>query len=174
MAPDARTTPRWLQLPGLIFLLLLSGYFLTAYAAALGKDPPQVVREHPYAFWFGTWQMFTLLDRRHSVLESEVLIDGAWQPLELETLFPYRWESGPRYERSSFWSNRARLRVLAHAACTRLEDQQGISAEQLRFHSVRWGKTLGSQTQPRKKAKTEELLVWTCGQSVSLPKGRRL
>ena len=175
-APDSRTTPRWLQLPGLLLLLLLSGYFLTAYSAALGKQTPGIVRSHPYLFWFGTWQMFTLLDLRHSVLEAEVQVAGSaeWAPLELETLFPYRWESGPRYARSSFWTNPSRLRVLAAATCGRLEAQQGVQAERVRFRAVRWGKTLGSRKQPRRKAKTEDLLDWSCDRTVSLPDGRRL
>jgi hypothetical protein len=98
-------------------------------------------------------------------------IDGAWEPCPLDELFPYRWESGPRYARSNFRSSRQSLSQLGAAACGRLA-KRGIHAERIRFRNVRWKKTLGSAEQPRVGLRIEEPLEWTCGRRARQPAGR--
>jgi hypothetical protein len=162
MSKDARTTPRALRVPVLLLLLALSGYNVWCWRNALSQGEPSLVR------WFATWQMFTLLDKRHSELFADAQIGGEWQPIELEALFPTRWESGPRYARSSFWQSSARLRVLAAATCGRHPG----NPSRVRFRVDRWGKTLGTVEQPKRKVETKELLDWPCDREVELPKGK--
>lgn len=116
---DTRTTPRWLRLPGLVLLAVLSGYFGVAAVSALDKDPVTIVRQNPYFFWFGTWKMFTTRERYHVSMEAEAFINGGWEPFELSELFPYRWESGERYARGVFRRHRVRMSTLGQATCGR-------------------------------------------------------
>lgn len=164
MSSDARTTPRALRLPVLALLVCFAGYNFWCYQNALWTGAPSVAR------WFATWQMFTLLDGGHSELVAEAEIGGVWEPVELEALFPTRWESGPRYARSSFWETTSKLRVLGAATCGRHPEHP----TRVRFHSERWKKTLGTTRQKKRNLKTQELLEWSCARPVSLPKGRPL
>ncbi|MFN7144553.1 MAG: hypothetical protein ACK4YP_12315 [Myxococcota bacterium] len=159
--PDARTTPRALRFPVLALLVALAGYNVWCWQNALGQGEPSLAR------WFATWQMFTLRDPGHSELAAEAWIGGEWRPVDLEALFPTRWESGPRYARSSFWKSPKRLQVLAGATCGRHPERP----TRIRFRSERWKKTLGSHEQPKKKLQTEPLLEWSCDRKPSLPKG---
>ncbi len=161
MSPDARTTPRLLRVPVLALLVALAGYNAWCWKNALGEGEPSVVR------WLGTWQMFTLRDPGHSELFAEGQFGGEWRDIELESLFPTRWESGPRYARSSFWKSPPRLRVLAASTCGRHPDHP----TRVRFRVERWKKTLGSKKQPKRKVETKELLDWSCDRPVPLPKG---
>jgi hypothetical protein len=162
MPVDARTTPSWARLPVLALLALLTGYNVWCWSHALDESaPPSTSR------WFATWQMFTLLDPGHSELVAEAEIDGQWQPVDLVALFPTKWESGPRYARSGFWENGARLRVLAAATCGR----HPAHPTRVRFHSERWKKTLGQVKQPQRHLRKEDLLDWDCTKQVSLPRG---
>ena len=170
---SSRTTPRWLRVPVLVALVGLCSYFSVCYSAALSSAPPSFVRSHPYLFWFGTWQMFTLRDLRHSRIEAQIQVDETWDDIDLESLFPYRWESGPRYARSSFRKNRTRMRTLAQATCGRLARRDGQAPERVRFTLHQWSKTLGTSTQPKEDLKTRQLLDWDCGQTAVLPKGTR-
>jgi len=167
---DARTTPRWLRVPALLFLAALVAYQGTAYHFALEKTAPAWLMRSPYTFWPATWQMFTFLDKRHSRVEVLAYVDGEWEERDLEALFPYRWESGPRYARSSFRKNRTRMRTLAQASCHRMEPRP----EKVRFTVTRWTKTLGSTEQPKKGAKAEPILDWDCEDRVRLPRGKVL
>lgn len=165
MPPDARTTPRGLRIPVLGLLVLLAGYNAWCWKNALGEGAPSMAR------WFATWQMFTLRDTNHSELFGEAYVDGAWVNVDLEALFPTRWESGPRYARSSFWQSNPKLRVLAGATCGRHPDKP----TRVRFRVERWRKTLGSVKQPKKKKfESKELLDWSCDRPVPLPRGRVL
>lgn len=168
MPPDARTTPRWLRLPVLVLLGVFATYNVWCWRNALHEGAP-VSEPHGFAEarWFATWQMFTLLDPGHSELVAEAEVNGTWEAVDLETLFPTRWESGPRYARSGFWENGARLRVLAAATCGRHPSHP----TRVRFHSERWPKTLGKMKQPKKKLRKEDLLDWDCAKTVRLPAG---
>jgi len=168
---DASTTPRWLRAPALLLCAVLAGYFSVAYTYALEKDLPAWLRAHPWSLWLGTWQMFTYIDPASTVVYAEARVDGEWQDIDLEALFPYRWESGPRYARTSFRKSRAKLQALGAATCGRLEAQQGITAERIRFRSERIAKTKGKNPQPKRKHKVEKLLEWTCGPQAHRPPG---
>ena len=117
---EAQTTPERLQVPGLIGAGLLAAYFLLCFAMALEEEYPPLIAEHPYAVWLGNWQMFTLLDRRHVLLEGQAQFGAQWTDVDLEELFPTRWESGPRYGRRSFPEDIDRMYVLAQSTCRRL------------------------------------------------------
>lgn len=164
MPPDARTTRPALRIPILALLLALGSYNVWCWHNALGSGPASVLR------FFATWQMFTLRDPSHAAVYGDAMIAGTWQPVDLEALFPTRWESGQRYSRSSFWKSTSRMRVLAASTCTRHPDQP----TRVRFRVERWAKTLGQVEQPKHKIRTEEILDWTCGSAVTLPKGRLL
>ncbi len=168
---DAHTTPRWLQLPGLLLLGALAAYLGVCYHVALGKPRPALVADwSPHALWPGTWQMFTLLDRRHSALTAEAIRGDTSEPIDLGELFPTTWESGYRFSRSSFRKSPTRMRVLAAATCGRLAERP----DEVRFTLTQWGKTLGDPDQPKNNPKVRTLLTWDCSRRVDLPEGRRL
>jgi len=164
MTLDARTTPTALRLPILACLVLLAGYNGWCWKNALGEGEPSFAR------WFATWQMFTLRDPGHSVVRAEAEVGGVWSTIDLEALFPTRWESGPRYARTSFWKSTGRMRVLAAATCGRHPEHP----TRVRFYVDRWKKKLGSATAKRPGLKTEELVEWSCDRHVALPQGRPL
>ena len=161
---DVRTTPPRLRIPALIGLMLLIVYFVGCYHYALGRDLPRWA-------WMGTWKMFTTMDTRHSVVEGEAKINGKWEPFDPEELFPYRWESGPRYARRSFRRSKGRMAVLAASTCVRHPDD----IQAVRFWELRWKRTVGSYEQPRRNVEKTLLMDWTCGEhTIELPHGRKL
>lgn len=164
MAPDTRTTRSELRIPILLLLLALGGYNVWCWRNALGTAEPSRVR------WFATWQMFTLRDPGHSELYAQARVGEAWRDIDLGALFPTKWESGPRYARSSFWKSSSRMHVLAASTCTRHPDRP----TRVRFRVERWDRTLGELEQPKRGKKTEVLLDWSCDRAVPLPKGRLL
>jgi hypothetical protein len=159
---DVRTTPRWAQVPYLMFLGLVVIYLTSCFHFALRERPPKWV-------WFGYWQMFSLFDRGSADLEAEGLFADQWRPIDLPALFPTRWESGYRYSRSSFRRSKGRMRVLAASTCVRSLPRPEI----VRIHQVSWRKQLGSFT-VRLEEKREELVEHRCGVPVILAGGRRL
>lgn len=168
---DARTTPPAARVPVLLGLGVFAAYLLLCWAFALGKARPAWAEAVPDVWWLGGWQMFTLTDRENELLRAEARVDGAWVPLELETLFPTRWESGLRFDRSSFWRNKGTMRVLAEATCGRHPQHP----DRVRFHAVAWRKRLGRAPLPvPADAKRTDLLEWACGRPVPQPRGRRL
>lgn len=164
MPPDTRTTRPALRIPVLALLFALGAYNVWCWQNALGSGEPSLAR------WFGTWQMFTLRDPGHSELYAEANVDGAWKEVDLEALFPTKWESGPRYARSSFWKSVPRMRVLAASTCSRHADHP----TRVRFRVERWDKTRGQLLQPKRRLRTEEILDWPCEREVTLPPGRLL
>jgi hypothetical protein len=108
---------------------------------------------------FGNWKMFTSESHTHIALEAEAQYETDFVPLDLERLFPSRWDSGPRYARSSFIGSRSRMRLLAAAACGRDPGHP----ERIRLYEVRWRATLGRLEQPRRKEKKKQILDWRCG-----------
>ena len=169
---DARTTPGWLRLPALALLPATAAYLGLAYHHALEEDVPDWLRRNPYSLWMGTWQMFTYRDPGHSTVVAGARFPGEedWVAVPLEELFPYQWESGYRYSRSSFKKSSSRMRTLAQATCFRMERRP----ERVRFIAVRWDKTLGSKEQPFKRKRESAILDWDCEDSYRLPQGRVL
>jgi hypothetical protein len=169
---DRRTTPRWLQLPALLFLVLLVAYFGTANRWALDtKGAPKWIIQNPAYTWFGGWKMFTDYDPDAARVDAEVMTGGVWQPIDLEALFPTIWESGPRYARTWFRKSPSAMRVLAQSTCGRAAS---LHPERVRFTVTIWRKRLGELAKPTKDAKTSEILDWDCSKKVPLPKGRRI
>ena len=161
---DEKTTPQWARFPILTGFFGMAIYFLLCFHFALRSGVPDWS-------YFGGWKMFTTRDRYHAVLEADALIEGSWTELDLEALFPYRWDSGPRYARGPFRRNPHRLRVLAASTCNRAEEKP----QAIRLRQIKWKKTLGQYEQPREEGLEEKtLLTWRCGQPVSLPNGRTL
>jgi hypothetical protein len=178
MAKDARTTPRWLQIPVLLCMGVLVFYLTTANLWALKQHrPPSWTRHIPGYTWFGAWKMFTGRDPGHSMIVAQAKVGGSWQKVKLESLFVTHWESGPRYARTWFRKSPRAMRTLAQATCGRLETQQDIVAERVRFHVVRWPKKLGDKRQrPPKRAwkRKKEIINWDCRRTYRLPQGRLL
>jgi hypothetical protein len=143
--------PKWARIPALFLMIALSLYFVAAYHFALKPDMPAVLVP-------GAWSMFTKPDKQHRVIEAEGRIDGAWHPIDLPSLFPYRWESGYRYERPGIHGSPKNLKVFAQATCNRA----GPQFESVRFTKVRWPQTPGSFDQPRFDVKTKKLGQYRC------------
>lgn len=144
-------------------LACLSLYFLGCFHWALRADAPRWTA-------LGVWSMFALEQRRHFEIDAYAEIDGAWKPVDLAALFPYRWESGYRWERNSFRRSPTRMRRLGASLCRRHPERPA----RVRFDEVRWRKRLGSREQPRHDPKVSLLVEWSCSDSVRLPRGRTL
>lgn len=157
---DERTTPPWARPFALVFLYALVVYFQLCFYYDMKDDDP---------WWtaYGSWQMFTTRGARHGALDAEALIDGEWRPFDLEPLFPTRWDSGPRYARSSFRANTSLVRTLADSACDRHPDKP----ERVRLTDVSWPVTIGEREQPRNDAKRTVRIDWKCSETARRPKG---
>ena len=159
-------------MPSLLLCAFLAAYFGVAYTYALEKDIPGWLRSHPWSLWLGTWQMFTHIDPSFTIVHADARVDGEWRDIDLESLFPFQWESGPRYARTSFRRSRTRMRTLAQATCHRLNEQEGVETEAVRFTAERNAKTRGVRPQPKRKTRIEDLLEWDCSRSFPLPAGK--
>ncbi|MCP4808747.1 MAG: hypothetical protein GY913_16140 [Proteobacteria bacterium] len=165
-----RTTPRAWRVPVLIGLALFVGYLLLCVSHTLGrKEPTGLLAEQPGILWFGTWEMFTLRDGGNKAVTARAHIDGSFQDVDLEALFPTRWESGPRYQRTA-WRVPYLGQMLAYSTCQRLPEARAVE-----ISKVTWWKEIGrADLEPPPDAKTEVLLVWPCHETPELPLGRRL
>lgn len=170
--PARRTTPTWLQVPGLVLLLLVAGYELVAmrYALAPAETWPGWLRESPYSLWPATWKMFTERDRTHRDMYARVLRQGQWEEIDLLPLFPSRWESGPRYIRTPFWREARNRNTLSQAVCQRLPERPDV----VELWLIDWRKTLGQREQPLRDEERKLLSRWRCDDSQPLPSGRRI
>jgi len=175
---DQRTTPKWLRIPGLLLLAVVTGYMFLCYSIALDDERPAFVEQYPYSLWMGTWKMFTIRERYITIVEADLHFEGndQWQRFDLDELFPYHWESGPRYVRSPFRNSTYKMKILAQSTCSRyVERYPDASLLGVRLRVVRWRKTLGSYTQPRNRdLRTGVAVVWNCTDQVPLPYGRRI
>jgi len=165
-----------LQAPAAVALCLFALYFAVCYRSSLSllgvAERPFFHDEAHAALWMGRWRMFTRPATRNTAVEGQARYAGGedWAPLDLEALFPARWESGPRYVRGSFRDNRGRMRVFAAATCGRLDP----TPEEVRFEKVWWRVVVGKDPTARRNARRAELLRWSCEAPVKLPKGRRI
>lgn len=168
---DARTTPGWARIPILLGLGLLAAYFLGGWAFALGAPRPAWAVKLGDIWWLGNWQMFTLTDREARLFVAEAEVDGTWQRFDMQALFPARWESGHRFNRSSWLGRPAVMRVVGQATCGRHPD----APTRVRFYQLRWRKRLGrSPLPPPEQARVSEPFTWDCARAVALPRGRRI
>lgn len=161
MDADRRTTPTALRLPVLGALAAVALYF----AACLTQDLAE--RKSTWAIW-GGWQMFTVGSWWNTVVEADAWIDGAWQPMDLEALFPSQFESGPRY-RNIKQRGRA-MDVLADSAC----DRDPRQPEKVRIVLVKWKNRLGVSPHLRPGATREPVMEWACSRTARRPGGVRL
>lgn len=174
MERDIRTTPSWLQWPGLGLLTVLICYFALCGHATLNKYDTRFGRDHYWGAWMGSWWMFTYRTRWHTAIELLAQVGDDWVDVPAEELFPTRWESGLRYERRYFREVPYLAAVLAQATCRRME-AQGQAPVVVRVQSAKWKKQLGETRGPIPvDAKREEILTLPCETEVPLPEGRRL
>ena len=160
---DTRTTPRALRLPVLLMFALTAAYVIGGFSHALspeGRGP----------WWFATWQMFTKLDDSQSEIRAEARVNGAWEPVALETLFIATWDSGPRWRRSNFYESRTQMSTFGAALCGR----HPARPEAVRFFHDRWKKTVGVWPQPKDGLRSKEVFAWRCGDVPRKPKGVQL
>lgn len=168
---DERTTPRWLRIPALLLVALVAAWLALSYTFALQAEQPAWARPYPWVWWFANWEMFTMLDDTSSLVGGEALIDGEWRPIDLEALFPTRWESGPRYTRPAFYEVPQWMQVFGEATCDRLPR----TPEKVRFYRVVWKRELGRSGRfPPRGTRHRPLSEWTCGGATLVPKGVRL
>jgi hypothetical protein len=160
-AVDARTTPPALRVPALAALALLAGYFLVAFSYALTPNLPA------WAKW-GNWQMFSVAGTTNSALEGEAEVDGEWVHLDLDTLFPSRFESGPRYRQLRGRPGPG-MQVLADSAC----DRDPRKPPRVRMYDVRWPIVPGEDPYLRKGQERDLVLEWRCERTAKRPKGVR-
>jgi hypothetical protein len=139
---------------------LLVVYFLACFHFTYAKGAPSWI-------WLGSWHMFTHKSTGASRIDAEAEVDGSWRPIDLDALFPTRWESGPRFALSA--SSKSRMNVVAASACLRHPDHPA----RVRFTLVRWTSTPG-QAGPPEDVRPERLAEWTCGTPIRLPAGRLL
>lgn len=174
-------TPSRLRPLALVGLALLAGYYVACFREALGKPAPPApwARQWPWLGWFGSWDFFTRLDERVTIIGAEARYDGRWTRIPLEDLFPTRWDSGPRYhagyarERSSspFFLDSERMKVLGAATCGRLPEPP----TEVRFFQLTWKRRPGTASHdPPRNARRSELSRFVCGTPVHLPGGWRL
>ena len=175
---DARTTPPWLRGPALALCLGLALLFGSAWYETLDDTPRTWIGRRPGLYWASNWSMFTNRNRKHRMLRASAryIEDGDWERVYLVQWFPARWESGLRFDRTSFTNSPSRMRTLAAALCGRMAAHPEHAApHEVRFTLVTWRKTLGSRQQPRKRrVRRRKLLEWECGRTPPRPpSGRR-
>lgn len=165
-----RTTPAWARLPVLAGLAVLAAYFVACWSFALGAERPAWAERVGEVWWVGNWQMFTVTDVDARLFVAEAEVDGAWQPVDIQALFPARWESGHRFNRAAWLGRPSVLRVVGQATCRRHPERP----TRVRFYGLRWKKKLGrSPLPPPRNARSTEPFEWDCARTVALPKGRR-
>ena len=165
-----RTTPSWARVPVLVGLALLVAYLLVCVGHTLGRRAPTgILADQPGILWFGTWEMFTIRDIGNTEVRARAHIDGSFQDVDLEALFPTRWESGPRYQRTA-WKVEYLGQMLAYSTCQRLPEARAVE-----LTKVTWVKEIGRyDAEPPPDAKHEVVLVWPCHETPELPPGTRL
>ena len=91
-------------------------------------------------------------------LDGEAYVNGRWESLSLEEMYPTRWESGHRYQRGPFRRSKIRMRTLAASTCHR--DARDPKA--VRFIQKRWKRRLGTTDQSIRDPEVKVLLSWDC------------
>lgn len=174
---DARTTPGWLRGPALALCLALSVLFFSAFLKCKDGVDGVWLNRYPWVHWMSNWSMFTPRNRWQKAVDIEYLVDGAWHPVDGGAYFPTRWESGFRWDRTSFRDSTFKMTTLGAAFCDRMAADPGSpSPERVRFIEVKWKKTLGTTDQARDAWVRYKLLRdHRCGDPApSGPKGFRL
>ncbi|MBM4368187.1 MAG: hypothetical protein FJ102_18390 [Deltaproteobacteria bacterium] len=160
---DRRTTPDALRWPALGLLVLTFAYFGACYRYALSPDMP--AWSYP-----AQWSMFTEKETWHHDVGAQMSVDGVVSTVDLEALFPSRWDSGPRYVRGPFRNNPRRMTTLAQAICRRAEPKP----DRVVAGDVRWRARIGVPASDRPVVEQRVLVDFDCDEEYPLPAGRRL
>lgn len=174
---DARTTPGWLRVPALVFCLALSTLFFSSFLKCKDDVSGVWLDRYPWVHWMSNWSMFTPRNRWQKAVDIEYQSDGDWHAVDGMDYFPTRWESGFRWDRTSFRDSSTKMRTLGAAFCGRMTaDLESPSPDRIRFIEVKWKKTRGQLEQPRERWVRYKLLHdHRCGDPApSGPKGVRL
>lgn len=160
---DRQTTPKSSQIPLLVGWYILLIFFMGCFHFSMSA-------ERPSWSYFGAFHMFTTKSTTNYQLTGEAFVNGRWESIDLETLYPTRWESGHRYQRGPFRRSSTRMRTLAASTCTR----HSGNPEGVRFIQTSWKRRLGTTEHPVIDPKVKVLLSWRCGTPWKLPGGRSL
>lgn len=174
---DARTTPGLLRVPALVFCAALSTLFFSAFLKCKDDFGSVWLDRYPWVHWMSNWSMFTPRNRWQKAVDIQYFTAGEWHPIDGGQYFPTVWESGYRWDRTSFRDSRYKMSTLGAAFCGRMTADEGTPApERVRFIEVKWKKTLGQTEQPREKWVRYKLLHdHRCGDPAPEgPKGFRL
>jgi hypothetical protein len=139
-------------------LIALSVYFLASFHFVM-HSPPR------WATW-GTFGMFTKTGNMASTHKARVRRDGVWRELDLQEVFPFRWETGHRFHAQTSPKG---LLVVAGSACRRMEPMP----EAIELTVVRWTLT-PYRSKSRWRTEDKPPVVFQCGTPVPLPDGRTL
>ena len=160
---DVRELPRWTRPFVFLLLTVVAAYQVegTMISVAPGKLPGWT--RLPYAY-MAAWDMFSGVGSRHHALVVEAEYGGVREPLDVEALFPTRWESGLRFERPSLYHT-PKFRRVAAAICGRAAAAAPARPpEAVVLTDVAWPRRPGRHPgKPGPKAEREELLHYTCG-----------
>ncbi|MEC7946805.1 MAG: hypothetical protein VX265_04510 [Myxococcota bacterium] len=174
---DARTTPGWLRAPALVFCIALGSLFFSAFLKCKDDFGAVWLDAYPWVHWMSNWSMFTPRNRWQKAVDIEFQSGGAWHPVDGMDYFPTRWESGFRWDRTSFRNSSVKMRTLGAAFCARMTaDDAAPVPDRVRFIEVKWRKTRGQLAQPRDRWVRYKLLHdHRCGDPPpSGPQGFRL
>jgi hypothetical protein len=135
----------------LALLASLVLYHVVCFAIPYGDDVPTWALP-------ARWQMFTERSSSSGALHARVLTPSGWQEVNLEGMFPTRWESGLRVAGKRFRAKGRRTYTLAHSICQRhpeapsaVELSSSVSAKQAGVRSI-----------PDETAVKTRFLVWNC------------
>ena len=125
---DRRTTPKHLQVPYVLGLYVLAIFFMGCFHFSMAEKRPR------WSYW-GAFHMFTTKSTNNYQLDGEAYVNGRWESLSLEEMYPTRWESGHRYQRGPFRRSKIRMRTLAAVPATEMRETRRL------FDSSRNGET---------------------------------
>ena len=161
---DRKTTPKRWQGRLLFLWYALFVYFLACGHFAMNTD----VR--PGWTYLGGFHMFTTKRRTNYQVTGDAFIQGRWEPIDLEAMYPTRWESGHRYQRGPFRRSKTRMATLAASTCKRHDK----NPQAVRFFQSSWRRQLGTTDQSVRDPKVKNLVTWRCGTPFTLPNGEQL
>lgn len=159
---DVRVPPAWTRPFMLVLVVLVAAYQVegTLLAVSPGSIPRAVHLPHAY---LASWDMFSGVGGKHRILEVQGVYGGVPERLDVERLFPTRWESGLRFERSALYHS-PKMRRVAAAICGRAAKASPARApEAVILSEVSWPRKAGRKAgRPGAKAEREEILTYRC------------
>lgn len=160
---DHSTTPKHLRVPYILAFYVLAVFLVGCFHFSMAEKRPR------WSYW-GAFHMFTTKSTNNYELGGEAFVNGRWELIDLEQMYPTRWESGHRYQRGPFRRSQLRMRTLAASTCHRHPgNPKGV-----RFIQKRWKRRLGTTDQSIRDPQVKVLLSWDCSTPWTLPMGRTL